>query len=252
MPAITESKYMVQAGWQDVPHLDDSAKRELMSSIPPYLREARMQGIPALGLGAIYPIPLEEVTCVPFAIPVFWKRGYGMDVGWDRTAAIWLAEDPTDGGLYAYAEHYMGHQIPAVQALAIKARGDWMLGAIDPASRARSQAEGRQLFATYQTLGLNLVNAVNAVDAGLDEVWSRLSTGRLKIFTTLQNLQAEYRNYRREERGKDAKVVVVKKFDHALDSLRYAVMTWPAIRRVKPMDRRHNAASGVGDRRAGY
>ena len=99
MPAITESKYMVQAGWQDVPHLDDSAKRELMSSIPPYLREARMQGIPALGLGAIYPIPLEEVTCDPFAIQVFGKRGYGMDVGWARTAASWLRADATEGSV---------------------------------------------------------------------------------------------------------------------------------------------------------
>ncbi len=146
----------------------------------------------------------------------------------------------------------MGHQIPAVQALAIKARGDWQMGAIDPASRQRAQEAGRQLFVTYQTLGLNLVQAVNAVDAGLDAVWSRLSTGRLKIFTTLQHTQAEYRNYRREQRGKDGKVVVVKKNDHLLDCLRYGVMTWPAIRRVKPAERRHDAASTVVDRRAGY
>ena len=252
MPAISESKYLVQAGWTDVPHLDEQAKSDLLASIQPYLREARTQGTPSLGVGAIYPIPLEEVTCVPFQIPVFWKRGYGMDVGWDRTAALWLAEDPADGVLYAYAEHYMGQQIPAVQALAIKARGDWMMGAIDPSSRARAVEEGRQLFVTYQNLGLNLVNAVNAVDAGLDEVWARFTTGRLKIFTTMQHTQAEYRLYRREQRGKDGKVVVVKKFDHLMDCLRYGLMTWSAIRRVKPAEHRQDAASTVVDRRAGY
>ncbi len=252
MPQISESKWLTQAGWSNVPHLDEQARTELLSSIPPYLRAARTEGTPALGMGAIYPIPLEQVTCDPFAIPAFWKRGYGMDVGWDRTAALWLAQDPTDGTLYAYAEHYMSQQIPAVHALAIKARGEWMLGAIDPASRQRAQEAGRQLFVTYQTLGLNLINAINAVDAGLDEVWTRLSTGRLKIFTTLQNLQAEYRNYRREERGKDGRVVVVKKFDHVIDCLRYAVMTWPAIGKVKPVEHRHDAVFTVGDRRAGY
>jgi len=253
MPEAAESKHTVQLGWDDVPHLDEQTKRDLLQSMPPYLRDARSKGIPSLGTGAIYPIPLEEVTCKPFAIPAFWKRGYGFDVGWDRTAAIWGAEDPTDGTLYAYAEHYMGHQIPAVHVLAIKARGDWIMGAIDPSSRQRQVEAGRQLFVTYQTLGLHLVNAVTAVDEGLDEVWSRLATGRLRLFTTLANTQVEYRNYRREERGKDGRVVVVKKLDHLMDALRYLVMTWPSIARVKPPERRRNAAAGQAvDKRAGY
>lgn len=252
MGHVTESKYTVMAGWSDVPHLEEQTKRELLASTQPYLREARTKGIPSLGTGAIYPIALEEVICHPFEIPGFWRRGYGFDVGWNRTAALWLAENPMDGTLYAYAEHYMSQQIPAIHALAIKARGEWMTGAIDPASRSRDVAEGRQLFATYETLGLNLVPAVNAVDEGINAVWTRLITGRLVLFSTLQSTQAEYRLYRREERGKDGRVVIVKKMDHLMDCLRYAVMTFSAIGKVKPPERAGMVIARAADERAGY
>jgi len=247
MGRISASKYCVMMGWDDVPHLTKAAKDDLLSSTPPHLKEARSKGIPSMGAGAIYPISIEEVSVDPFPIPAFWRRGYGFDVGWNKTAAIWLAEDPADGTLYAYAEHYKGEAIPAVHTLSIKARGDWIRGAIDPASRSRSQDEGKQLFVTYATLGLHLVPAVNAVDEGLYEVWSRLETGRLKLFTTLVNTKSEYRLYRRNEKGK-----VVKKFDHLMDALRYAVMTFGQIGKVKPPSRPTNSAVPVVDERAGY
>ena len=74
MGEVTASKYTVQAGWDDVPHLTERTKRELLASTPPYLRDARSKGVPTLGAGAIYPVPLEDVTCHPFEIPGFWRR----------------------------------------------------------------------------------------------------------------------------------------------------------------------------------
>lgn len=247
MGRVSDSRYTVQAGWDDVPHLDEKAKRELLESTPPHLRDARAKGIPTLGSGAIYPIPLEYVTCAPFAIPDYWKRCYGMDVGWNRTTALWLAEDPSDGCRYAYAEYYQGQQIPAVHAAAIKARGEWIRGAIDPASRGRSQDEGKKLITQYLGHGLKVTPAVNAVEPGLYDVWSRLSTGRLKFFITLQHTQAEYRLYRRNEKGK-----VVKENDHLMDALRYADMTFDTVARVKPAKANNTAQSGAADTRAGY
>lgn len=247
MPAISESRYTVNAGWDDVPHLDEATKRELLEGTPPHLREARSKGVPSLGSGAIYPIPLEEVECAPFAIPAYWPRCYGFDVGWNRTAAVWVAKDPSEDVMYAYAEHYRGQAEPVVHAEAIKARGGWIAGAIDPASRGRAQLDGRQLLASYQALGLNLVMANNAVEAGIYEVWSRLSTGRLRIFSTLQNLKAEYRLYRRDEKGK-----IVKSNDHLLDAKRYAVMTFNEIAAVKPVDRARQPSRNAADSRAGY
>ncbi|WP_395451184.1 hypothetical protein ACHMW7_16160 [Aminobacter sp. UC22_36] len=247
MPEISSSKFMVQAGWNDVPHLDAKTKAELLAATPPHLRKARSQGIPSLGSGAIYPVELEDIEVAPFAIPRFWKRAYALDVGWKCTAAIWGAQDPSDGTIYFYAEHYRGHALPIVHAAAIKARGEWIKGAIDPAARGRSQRDGEQLIADYKGQGLHLVNAVNAVESGLYEVWQRLELGRLKVFSTLVNFKAEYKLYRRDEHGK-----IVKEFDHAMDAGRYLIATWDKIASVQAPDRTVGASSMISDSDAGY
>lgn len=247
MPAVSESKFVVTAGWADVPHLDEQTKKELLASTPPHLRDARSKGIPSLGSGAIYPIELDEILVDPFPIPAYWPRAYGFDVGWNRTAALWGAHDRETDVVYCYTEHYQGAAIPAVHASAIKARGVWIPGAIDPASRGRSQRDGEQLIADYTRAGLTLTMAENSVEAGIYEVWERLATGRLKIFRTCQKFQFEYKLYRRDENGK-----VVKKNDHLMDALRYLIVTGLRIATTKPIDKSQILPFAVGDQTVGY
>lgn len=247
MPEVGLSRYIVNAGWDDVPHLDEKAKAELLETTEPHLVKARSKGIPSLGSGAIYPVEWEEVSVKPFDIPNHWPRGYALDVGWNRTAALWGAKDRETGVLYCYTEHYRGKAEPSIHADAIKARGAWIKGAIDPASRGRAQKDGEQLMATYRSLGLLLTPAINAVEAGIHEVWQALSTGRLKFFDTLQNTKTEYWMYRRDEDGK-----IVKENDHLMDDVRYLWMTWDKIASVKPFDRPMGAATFISDTKAGY
>lgn len=246
MPKISPSKYVVRAGWDDVPHLDEQAKKELLDGTLPHMREARSKGVPSLGKGAIYPIPREEAEVKPFQIPRYWKKGYALDVGWNKTAALWGAQDPSDGTIYVYTEHYRGQAEPSVHATAIKARGEWIMGAIDPAANGRQPKDGERLKVTYIEHGLQLVNAVNAVDAGIYEVWQLLSSGRLKIFSTCQNFWAEYMIYRRDENGK-----IVKKFDHLMDCVRYLIMTWEEIGAVQ-QPAIATGRSLISDSTAGY
>lgn len=246
MPAVSRSKYLVTAGWDDVPHLTEQTKRELLESTEPHLRDARRAGIPGMGAGAIYPLELSDILIAPFQLPPFWPRAYGLDVGWKRTAAIWGAWDRSVDVLYCFTEHYRGKAEPSIHTTAIQARGEWIPGAIDPASRGRGQKDGAQLIYDYRELGLLLHEAPNAVEAGLYAVWERLSTGRLKIFETLMNFQAEYRLYRRDEDGN-----IIKDFDHLMDALRYLVQMFKLIAATKPVPRTLGTA-GIGDRRAGY
>lgn len=247
MGQVSGSKYMVQAGWDDVPHLTERTKAELLAATMPYLRDARSKGIPSLGSGAIYPVPYETLIVPPFQIPHFWPRAYALDVGWGRTAALWGAKDPNTDVIYGYSEHYRGEELPAVHAQAIKARGDWIQGAIDPAARNRTQADGERLMATYTDLGLHLTPAINEVEAGIYEVWSRLESGRLKFFSTLVGVPAEYRLYRRDERGK-----IVKKNDHLMDVTRYLCMTWQKVASVKLNEVDMTNVVTIADKRAGY
>lgn len=226
------TRYCIQADWSDAPHLTEDQKKKLWESIPPYQRDARTKGIPQLGSGAIYPVAESDVVVAPFDIPVWWPKAYGLDVGWNRTAAVWAAIDRETDVVYVYSEHYRGQVEPVVHAEAIKARGSWMVGAIDPASRGRQQGDGQQLLDLYRKAGLHLVEADNGVESGIYEVWQRLSSGRLKFFSTCTNLLAEFRIYRRDDKGK-----VVKENDHALDALRYLTVT--GLKNARPDPEQH-------------
>jgi len=73
---------------------------------------------------------------------------------------------------------------------------------IDPAANGRSQIDGRQLLQIYRGLGLRLQMAENAREAGIYEVWTRLSTGKLKVFCSCRNWLDEFRIFERDENGK--------------------------------------------------
>lgn len=224
------SRYLVMVSWGDVPHLDEEAKKALLGSIPPYQRDARTKGIPQLGSGAVYPLSDTDISEDPFEIPTSWPRVYALDVGWNRTAAVWGALDRENDRVHLYAEHYFAHSEPGENARAIKGRGEWIPGVIDPASRGRSQIDGGQLIEKYQALGLDIAPAINAVESGIYDVWERMVSGRLKVFKSLASFWAEFRLYRRDEKGK-----IVKKNDHLMDSTRYLIASGLSIAKVKPV-----------------
>ncbi len=224
-------KFYIQAGWRDVPHLSENDKAALMATTPLHQIKARTEGEPVLGSGAIYPIAEDQITVPTRAIPETWRRVYGMDVGWNRTAVIWAAQDPGSGALELYDLHYMGQGEPASHAAAIKARGSWIRGVIDPASIASSQKDGSRLIDVYRSaeLGLDLQFAENAVEAGITTVWNLMVTGRLRVQAHLAPWFAEFRKYHRDERGK-----IVKANDHLMDATRYLCVSGEPYLRVQP------------------
>ncbi len=227
--AVRLVKHVTQATWDDVPHLTAEAKAQLIASTPAYQRDARTRGIPQLGVGAIYPLAESDILVPPRPLPAHWPRVYGMDVGWRRTAALWLALDRDTGTWYAWHEYYRSQAEPAVHAAGITAPGKWIPGVIDPSCLASSQIDGRNLMEMYGQLGLDLEPAENAVETGIYEVWQALSSGRLKVFETLANWISEFRRYHRDEKGR-----VVKEDDHLMDATRYAWMSGRARAKVAP------------------
>lgn len=239
------SKFVVMATWDDAPHLDEDVKKELWNSIPPFQRDARSKGVPQLGAGAIYPVPESDIVIPDFDIPAHWPRVYGMDVGWNRTAAVWGAIDRETNTTYLYSEHYRGQAEPIIHADSIKGRGEWIPGVIDPASRGRNQKDGDQLLQQYTELGLELQTAINAREAGLYAVWQRMSGGKLKVFKSLGNWLSEFRLYRRDEKGN-----VVKENDHLMDATRYLVVSGLQVATTEPVkrnvDRGYSAGGWMG------
>ena len=214
--------YLTTATWDDAPHLSEKDKEELLAAFPPHQRDARSKGIPSLGSGAIYPVPESEIIVPSFEIPRHFRHVYGLDVGWNNTAAVFLAIDPDNHIAYLTSDYKRGNAEPSVHAEAIRsrARGHGKPGVIDPAANGRSQKDGQNLMSLYRNLGLNVTNAENSVESGIYEVWQLLSTGRLKVFSSCSAFLEEYRVYRRDEKGR-----IVKDNDHIMDALRYAIVS---------------------------
>lgn len=223
-------RFLIQATWDDVPHLSETDKAEMLESYPLHQRDARSKGVPQLGSGAIYPIPEDFISVADFELPEYWPRAYGFDVGWNATAAIWGAVDRENDTAYLYACYKRGQAEPAVHSSAIQLRGDWIPGVSDPAAMGSNQKDGTKLMYEYADTGLILTPADNAVEAGIFEVYRRFSTGRLKVFKSLAPFFEEYRLYRRDKRGK-----VVKESDHLMDCCRYFVMSGINAAITKPI-----------------
>jgi hypothetical protein len=214
------SRAIITAEWKDAPHLSERQKAEMLAAIPEYQRDARSRGIPQLGEGLIYRTPLKDVQVSDFPVPKHWPKCYGMDVGWNWTAAIWGAWNQEADVVYLWSCYKRGQSEPSIHADGIKARGLWIRGVIDPAAQGSNQVDGSRLIDLYRALGLDLEPSDHAVESGIYEVWNRFATGRLKVFESLQEVFAEYSKYRRDAKGKP-----VKQDDHLMDALRYLVLS---------------------------
>ena len=233
-------------GHKDVPHLNPpvislEAREELFADMLPHERQAREEGRPSLGSGAIYPIDETTLYITPIQIPDWWEYGWAMDPGWNVTAGILGARNPDTDQYYLVAEYYGQQNQPIVHAHGLKAMLPWprLDGLIDPAGdNVGNQKDGAKMKEEYEDLGLRLSNANNAVHAGLRRCLVLMQGGQLKVFDTLVYFRTEFRLYRRDEKGK-----IVKKNDHLLDCMRYLLNTDGAFR-ARPMDRARRQGRG--------
>ncbi len=222
-------KWVIGEDWDNaLPHLTREQKDRLLAGYAPWELTARTKGIPTLGSGAVYAIGEEDIVCEPFEIPSYWPRAYGFDVGYKRTAAVWLAVDPTTDKYYVYDEYARGQVENAIHIAAIRARGLWIPGVIDTLANTNSRTDGQNQYDQLLEEGLRLRLATKAVVAGTVAVMSRFSSGKLKIFTTCTQTLSEKRMYRYDEHGE-----IIKKNDDLMDSLRYVVLVAKDIAETK-------------------
>lgn len=234
------SKIMITCGWDDVPHLTEQEKRELLAATPGYLRDARRYGTPVAGKGKVYPIDEKEFVVPPIRLPDHFRRICGFDGGWYNTAAVWLAYDKDSDTEYLYSEYKRGEVEIPVHAAAIKARGLWIPVVGDAA--AINQGDGEKILHLYRAQGVRMRLAEKAVDAGIQNLLDRMATGRFKVFSTCQKWLEEFRRYSYDEQGR-----IRKQDDHLMDATRYADrgIKYATTQRTAPVERHEELTFGI-------
>jgi len=232
---IKDGQALIQATWDDAPHMTGSIRKQILEALPPHERKMREKGIPVLGSGLVFPLPEEDLLCDPIDIPDHWPRLCGIDFGWDHpTAVTWITWDRDTDVVYVYDSYSLRQETVPVHSSAINARGKWIPVIWPMDGRQADKGSGKNLTEQYRKESVNMLRehfsnppsqgmkegtGGNSVEAGIQQMLTRFQTKRLKIFKNQGKLLEELRMYHR----KDGKIV--PSHDDVISALRYCVMS---------------------------
>lgn len=218
---------MLNAGWDDAPHLSESVKQTLLESYPAHQRDMRTKGIPMLGHGRIYDLSEEFITCDPFEIPDHFMIIDGMDFGWDHPQAQMQLAIDTENDMFYVTHGWKQRQVSPDQAwTATKSWSKDVPTAWPLDGLQTEKGSGKQQKAYYKEAGFKMLgeyatwpDGSNGVEAGLLEILLLMRAGKFKVFAGLRDWFNEFLQYHRDEKGK-----IVKTGDDLMDATRYAYM----------------------------
>lgn len=223
--------------WDDNPFLSKSEIEKFSMSLSSEELESRKYGNFTSGTGMVYSEFDESVNVIdPFDLPCEWYDKISIDPGLHNPLSChWYACD-FDNNIYVIAEHYEKQRTIDYHSKRIKEiseRLNWPLkngrieALIDSAANQRTLASEKnvvELFYDYGILAIPQVNkdlfsGINRVKAYLK---NSLGERKLFIFKNCVNMIREIKGY--FWGNNDAPV---KKDDHAMDELRYYIMSRP-------------------------
>lgn len=224
------NKKVVTATWEDCPHLSEAWKKSQLEEYKltdPNAIEARSKGIAALGSGRIYPIDESFVIIPPVRTPNYWRKAYGLDPGWNKTACVWVAEDPDSKVKYVYAEYKHGKVVDVIHVDAIKQRGEWIPGSVDPHGAKHKRDDGTDKIDYFNALGLDLIPGVGDPTTLRAMILGMFESGALKIIENCTGLINEVRMFRYDinDPNRPAK----DQEDHLCDALMYCLAQFDNI-----------------------
>lgn len=224
--------------WDDNPYISEEAKASMRASMSEEELRSRQFGEFQDFGGRVYTEFNESVHVIePFDIPLEWQDKISIDPGLKNPlSAHWYAVD-FDGNIYVVAEHFeaekdIGYHSEEIKRISNKLnwhRGfNGMLEAIiDSAANQTTLASAKSVTQLFYDFGISVDPRVNKdMFSGIQRVKSYLKDAngntKLYIFKTCTNLIRELKAYHWGNND-----LPVKTDDHALDELRYYIMTRP-------------------------
>lgn len=225
--------------WEDNPFISKEEIALLSQTMSEEELESRKFGKFSFFGGLVYPEFDERVHIIePFDIPFEWQDTISIDPGLNNPLSAHFYAVDFDGNVYVVAEHFEAKKDVAYHASKIKAiaqklkwhhASNGMLSAlIDSAATQRTLASQKsvvELFYDNQILVNPKVN--KDMFSGISTVKRFLKDGEGKahlfIFKNCVNLIQEFKTYFWGDED-----LPIKKDDHALDELRYYLMSHPS------------------------
>lgn len=241
---------VVTVDMDDNPALTEEAKRLAMVGLSREERQARKEGKFVALHGLVYGEFRRETHVIPQiqAVPERVNVVVGIDPGIrGKAAVVWLYLTGNDQMVVFEEGYFDGMTVRHVAENIHKVNALYEIEpiyyVIDPSARNKEHQTGRSDQMEYADHGIVAIAGQNAVPAGINRIKERLErSGGLLIADNCTHLIEEMMRYRWKEpprSGEDGPAKVVKKDDHLLDALRYAVMSRPYL--PAPEDQRQES-----------
>lgn len=222
--------------WGDNPYLDKREVEAMTSVISKADQLSRRFGKFTTGEGLVYPEFDQSVHVIePFDIPKEWQCNISIDPGLTNPTSCHFYAVDFDGVIYVVAEHFesgktVDYHVKKIfeiaEKIGWKKDGKGRLSAlIDSAANQRTLASEKSVAELFFEKGI-LVNTIVNKDlySGIQRIKSLFEQRppRIYIFKNCVNLIRELKTYWWGSSERPKKID-----DHALDELRYFVMTLP-------------------------
>jgi phage terminase large subunit-like protein len=233
--------------WSDNPWLSPEEIKQLEDTMTEEDRESRQFGKFVALSGLIYKEFREDIHVIdPISIPEKWYDNISIDPGLEAPLSCHFYACDGDGNVYVIAEHYAaGHDVEwhseKIREIAKKINwpmyGNTLNCLIDSAANQKTLAAEKSVVELF---GENNISASTFVDKDVwtgiqrvkrylklrehpqKDVWPK-GKPKLFIFKTCPNMIKEIKSYR----WKPEEDSPIKKNDHAMDELRYYIMSKP-------------------------
>ncbi len=236
--------------WADNPWLSPEEIAQLEATMSEDEREARQYGKFVAMSGLVYKEFNEDIHVIePFAVPREWYNNISIDPGLAAPLSCHFYAVDYDGNIYAIAEHYKAGESVEYHSKVIHQLADqlkWpkergcLRALIDPAANQKTLAAEKSVSELFRDNKIYVNTKINKDKwTGIQrvkqylklrpneqtDVWPR-GKPKLFIFKTCPMLIKEIKSYRWKPDADEP----IKKDDHALDELRYFIMTRPEIK----------------------
>jgi PBSX family phage terminase large subunit len=249
---LTKEYSMVEAAtWENQENLPADYIQTLRDSYPEAMQKRYIDGEWEVFEGQIYSEFVRNIHAIkPFEIPKGWERLIAIDHGMvNPTAALWGAID-FDGNIFIYDEYYQPGVVSQHAKFILEKTGEdlehiafWL---IDPSTRARTREKDGMPWSVleeYEDHGIYATPANNELLGGINRVREFLrvdpnrkhpvtstnGSPKLFIFSNCVNLISEFPQYQwkklRSATPRNAPERPRDFNDHALDALRYMIMS---------------------------